>query len=78
MSEITDLIEEIRSLQNQLSAMNKYYAQAVTKTLITKEELQELKDIMKLIKEEPVTSKKIKQIKNKTNEVKTKNGRRKK
>jgi len=50
-SEINSLKEEIRTISNQFSAMNKYYADAVTKTLITKEDLEIILNHIKLIKE---------------------------
>ena len=73
-----DLILEIKTLQNQLTAMNKYYAQALTKTLITREEILELKVLMERIKEEPTKTKAMRKIIIKTNGNKKKNVRCKK
>ena len=77
-NEITlrDIHERMLVLENILGSMTSYYSQAVSKTLITKEEIQSLKEILQKIKEEPKIIKKANKIVN--NEVKKKNVRRKK
>lgn len=50
-TEIKKLREEIKTISNQFSAMNKYYAEAMTKTLITKEDLKLVLEHIKSIKE---------------------------
>ena len=74
---LRDIHERLMVIENKFTAMTSFYSEAVSKTLITKEDIQSLKKILDKVYEEPKAVKKMqKQVK--PNEVKKKNVRRKK
>lgn len=47
-----EILEKLEVMQNQLTSMNKYYAEALSKTFITNEEIQKILKHIDDIKEQ--------------------------